>query len=686
MNPPIGVLDADTLTPVPGTLASRLADADEDRFVGRRSELAFFDRLLNGEEDVAVVLVHGRAGIGKSTLLREVARRALKRGWEPRIVEGRDLAPVPGELERALEGLQHAERPLLLIDTYERMSAAGGYLRQRFLPMLPEGAFVVVATRTATESAWFEGGWERLVRELPLAEMPAADARALVTEHGVADDERAAEIVAWADGSPLALALAADAARAEPRWEPNRSPDPPEIVRALIRRITAAELDAAHRGAIAVGAPARVVTVDLLDDVLPGADAVEAYEWLASRTFSEPLGDGLTLHDLVRRALRAELRRSDSERERELRRRIADHLYFAATSGRPRLTIDLADLVENPTIRALYSWDGTARYRIDGVRPGDAGVVATLIEGRKLPHWWEATRPFFEQAPQCVAIARDADDQLVGYLIAVTPRNAPDFADRDPLLGPWLDHARATVPDGNVILWRDAVDFTAGADDPARSEVQAMVNMAGVLRSGLANPRFAYLPVDPAYDQANEFTTLLGAEHLADLDLSGEHAVQCHRVDYGPGGLLGLQRIVIYGEIGLAPPAPVAGVNGAGAFAPAAPFDADAVREALRSLARPPARARGQPAGRGRDARGARSVGARPPGGGGRARLRRLGRRAAAARGLAARLPQTGGQPRAGRRRALPIPRHLLPAPAHRRLAPGGLPGRQPVGQGGQVF
>jgi len=591
MNPPIGVLTADTLTPVPGTLASRLADADEERFVGRRQELHFFDRLFDGDLDDAVVLVHGRAGIGKSTLLREVARRGARRGYTPRIVEGRDLAPVPGELERALEGLQHEERPLLLIDTYERMSAAGGYLRQRFLPMLREGALVVIASRTGPESAWFEGGWERLVHELPLAEMPAEDAVALVTEHGVADQRRADAIVAWADGSPLALALAADAATAEPRWEPNRSPDPPEIVRALIRRITAAELDAAHRGAIAVGALARVVTVDLLRDVLPGVDAVEAYEWLASRTFSEPLGDGLTLHDLVRRALRAELRRSDPERERELRRRVADHLYTQAMSGQPRLTIDLADLVENPTIRALYSWDGAAQYRIDGVRPGDAGVVAALLEGRKLPGWWEATRPFFEHAPHTVAIARDADDQLVGYLIALRPDNAPDVADDDPLLGPWLQHARATIPDGNVILWRDAVDFTTGPSDPARSEVQAMVNMAGVLRSGLANPRYAYLPVDPAYDEAGEFTTLLGAEHLAALDLAGDHAVQCHRVDYGPGGLLGLQRIVIYGELGLTPPAAPPALDGAtkpaAVVSAPAPFDAEAVRDALRSLSRP---------------------------------------------------------------------------------------------------
>ena len=93
MNPPIGVLTGVTLTPVPGTLASRLADADEERFVGRRHELHFFDRLFDGELDVAVELVHGRAGIGKSTLLREVARRGARRGCTPRLVEGRDLAP-----------------------------------------------------------------------------------------------------------------------------------------------------------------------------------------------------------------------------------------------------------------------------------------------------------------------------------------------------------------------------------------------------------------------------------------------------------------------------------------------------------------------------------------------------------------------------------------------------------------
>jgi len=83
---------------MPATLAERLAWRDEQHFVGREPELEFFDSLMVEEPSHQVVLVHGPGGIGKSTLLREVARRAEKRGYRPTLVEGRELAPVPGEI------------------------------------------------------------------------------------------------------------------------------------------------------------------------------------------------------------------------------------------------------------------------------------------------------------------------------------------------------------------------------------------------------------------------------------------------------------------------------------------------------------------------------------------------------------------------------------------------------------
>jgi hypothetical protein len=95
-----------------------------------------------------------------------------------------------------------------------------------------------------------------------------------------------------------------------------------------------------------------------------------------------------------------------------------------------------------------------------------------------------------------------------------------------------------------------------------------------VLRSGVANPRFAYMPINPTNQDALAFARTLGAEHLGELDLEiGRRRIECHRIDYGPGGLLAAQRAVVYSELGLA--APTVGEQS---------YDFEAVRDALRNF------------------------------------------------------------------------------------------------------
>ncbi len=95
------------------------------------------------------------------------------------------------------------------------------------------------------------------------------------------------------------------------------------------------------------------------------------------------------------------------------------------------------------------------------------------------------------------------------------------------------------------------MDFTGDS----ASGIQGMLNMVWVLRSGLDNPRYAYLPIDPDHPSAGTFAAALGAAHIPELDFDeGPHRVQCHVLDYGPSGLLGMQRAVVYMELGLAPP------------------------------------------------------------------------------------------------------------------------------------
>ncbi|HWM86298.1 MAG TPA: hypothetical protein VNO33_10685, partial [Kofleriaceae bacterium] len=519
-----------------------------------------------------VVLVHGPGGIGKSTLLRRVAERGQEAGWTPLLVEGRDLPPVADALDDALARAHSFERPLIVLDTYERMEALGGHLRRSVLPDLPDASIVVIAGRGTPDPGWREGGWENLTVELELGPLSQGDSRSLLASQGVTDERRSAELAEWARGSPLALTLAASAARNDPDWSPAREGEPPEMVRALITQLAGGEVDAVHRDAIGGASIARVVTADMLREVLPDIDPVEALEWLRRRTFSEPLGGGLTLHELVRRAVRADLHRRDPERERELRRRIADHLYVRAAAGNTLLTVDLAELVDSDAIRAFYGWEGATRNRIDQVRDSDREQLERLLGSVGRSEWWESTRRMIDEAPERVVCARDPSDNLCGYSTAVTPATAPAVAHDDILLGPWLAHAAEHVPDGNVILWRDSFDFTG---DPT-SGIQGMLNMVWVLRSGLANPRRAYLPIDPGHPGAPVFSQALGGRHIEELDVHvGDGEFQCHVIDYGEGGLLGLQRSFVYMELGL--PAP----------APRPPVDPVAVRDALRSLAAP---------------------------------------------------------------------------------------------------
>jgi AAA ATPase domain len=552
-------------------MGARMADRDRDRFVGRSAEVEFLERCLEPEPPASVVLVHGPGGIGKSTLLREIARRAEARGHDTYFVEGRELPPMPDALEAVLSGARRSDRPLVLIDTYERMTALDGYLRRGLLPSLPDRTLVVIAGRAPPDPAWFTGGWEGVATDLELGALDAGEALSLLAAHGLSDD-RVPAVVDWADGSPLALALAADTAEADCEWTPAPGAERPQIVRSLIRQLAETELGSVRLSALGVAAIARVTTVELLRAVLPDSDPDWAYDRLRSLTFTEPLGDGLTLHELVRKALHADLRRRDQERERELRRRIVDHLYDLARHGNPLISIEMAHLIENAAIKWGFGWEGSVDYRIDDVRSGDAERIADLLSQREFPEWWRLSRRFFDESPERVAIARDAQDRLCGYMVCMTMATAPEFAHDDPLVGPWLVHARSDARLGEAVLWHDSVDFTR----ERRGRVQAMLGMAGVLRSGASNPRFAYMPINPANPDALTFAHALGAEHLTELDLEmGRRRIECHRIDYGPGGLVAAQRALVYSELGLAPPTPDYGEAG---------VELEFVREALRNF------------------------------------------------------------------------------------------------------
>ncbi|HEY6763064.1 MAG TPA: hypothetical protein VI318_26415 [Baekduia sp.] len=571
-----------------GTLADRLRARDVERFVGRTTELAIFAGLFVDDPPTSVVHVHGPGGIGKSALLRQVERLGTLAGWAPWRIDGRELPPAPGALEAILAAAQAEERPLLLFDTYERISALDGALRERLLPALPARAIIVLAGRARPAPEWFQDGWEHVTRAVALTPFTTEESQAFVAARGVADAPTASALVRWSGGSPLALGLASAIARREGRWRDDHLAYDPELVEELVSRLVLTQPDGGadrHEDVTAVAAIARVTTASLLADVLPGVPPNEAQAWLRAQAIAEPVGDGIAMHELVRKALRAQLRAQRPERERELRRRVADHLHHHAVRDDPRLVIDLAELIEDPALRWGFGADAARMVRPDGLRPGELDDLPAHVRARASAAWWETTRTLAAAAPEHFVVGRDQHDVLCGVAIAGTPAGASAALRADPYVGRWIAHAAEHVPKGNALVWRDAMDLTADEQGDLASRVLAVINTGTILRSGLPNPRCFYIPISPVNTASVAFMEQAGGRRIDGLSVQvGEHTHECYVIDHGPGGVLGGLRATIYAELGL--PRPDDRPNHVVSLAAPEVTEAD-VRQALRDLDRP---------------------------------------------------------------------------------------------------
>ena len=193
------------------------ADRDRSRFTGR-GELAFLERCLDDADPPAsVVLITGPGGIGKSTLLREAAR-----GRRPRHQRRRHRRPGawPGPRDagsRAARRRAARPAPLVLLDSYERMTALSGYLRRGCCPACPTRPWSSSPAGPPRIRPGSRAAGSGRARRAGPGRAGRGRARRWAA-YGI-DDDAVQRTSCWAAGSPLALSLAADAAAGRRRLE-----------------------------------------------------------------------------------------------------------------------------------------------------------------------------------------------------------------------------------------------------------------------------------------------------------------------------------------------------------------------------------------------------------------------------------------------------------------------------------
>lgn len=541
-------------------------------FVGRNSELDALRGVLaiTGPQ---VVHVYGIAGIGKTALLERLATEARDVGASVIRLDCRHIEPTEPGFLHALEGTIGGSgsgmdalverlgwlgpKVLIALDTYEVFRLLDTWLRQIFVPLLPDNVRILFFSRQRPLDNWFSAPrWGRLVQCVPVLPLSQSEAKALLSMHGI-KEEGAVSLARATHGHPLALTLAATASR-----ENHARPWPQETVLQhavdeLSRMFLADVEDPVSRHVLQGAVVLRRVTVTLLQALFPEYAPQDAYERLRRLPFVDGVHDGLIIHEAVRDPLARTLHASDPSRYLDYRRsawrQLVSEAQSAASDDLWRYTADMLYLIENPVVREAFFPTGTALYTVEVAHPQDTELLTSIVrthDGRQaselLLQWWR-------RLPQAFSIVRGQTGQVEGlYCKLRSDQIEPTWLFNDPVIAQWCSHIEQNpMRSGEVALFcRRWLSLNDG-DSPSEIQAAVWLDLKRSYMELRPDLRRVYLTATDlgAYSQVAQrlgFEVLTGRE--VELDgISYPSAV----LDFGPASVDGWLTELAAAELGI---------------------------------------------------------------------------------------------------------------------------------------
>ncbi|HUE21820.1 MAG TPA: winged helix-turn-helix domain-containing protein [Bryobacteraceae bacterium] len=535
-------------------------------FVGRTEELNLLHDIL-ADAGPVVVHLHGIAGIGKSRLLGAFIQVARAEGAIVLRLDCRAIEPTEAgllsELATASGGVagppeeiaarlgRVGAKIVVALDTYEVFRLMDTWLRQAFLPMLPDNVRFILCGREAPVTAWLsDPGWHGLFRSIRLESLERRDSAELLFRAGVAKED-AKSLAGICHGHPLALTLAA-AVRHTERIALTAGMAQ-RVVEEFSRLFLTDVTDPQTRRALEAASVVRRVTLPILSAMLPDASPQDAQERIRALPFVQPGRDGLHIHDAVREAIAATLR-ADNPQQYHAYRRSSYRYFMTELPGAPasdlwRYTADLLYLLENPVVREAFFPSSTQEYSVEPARIHDAQAILDIIDRHEdsvaacyMRRWWT-------EAPETFAVARARNGSVAGFYCVFDPGSVPGrLCGEDPVTRAWLNHLdKQPLPRQQRALFLRR--WFSAEDGEAPSPVQAAC-WVDVKRKYLElrpNLRRVYLTVRDLKPYAAA-AAKLGFRVLAEAGGDGCHSAM---LDFGPSSVDGWLGRLVAAELGV---------------------------------------------------------------------------------------------------------------------------------------
>ncbi|WP_372883133.1 winged helix-turn-helix domain-containing protein [Psychromonas sp.] len=420
----------------------------------RKSELEYLETVFK-QDGPDIIAVHGIAGIGKSTLLREFVKN---RSAKLILFNCQLIEPTPTAFTKAfIEMLGRENQPLqiiadkieqqtvIILDQFESFRLLETWFRREFMIIMQGKIRLIFASRVPPDYQWIINPPVNCrYSSLKLSSFSFKDSVDFLQRAGHSK-VTAMGINQFANGHPLALRLASAAILEQPgRQLSDISLD--NVIQALVHYFLEDIQDVQTRAAVEATATVRRVSESVLAAMLDLEDKSTIYNKLSQVDFIEHRSDGLSLHDLLKHAIAAALKAKSPQKLSEYRNRasriLQQEMKTSDSSNLWRYTADIIYLVDNNVIRdAFFPQSDHREYSVEPAVESDLETIMLIVEKHEpeetlviYQHWWLHAQETFH----CI---KDSENQVVGFYCLINPALISDnVISKDPITAAWWKH------------------------------------------------------------------------------------------------------------------------------------------------------------------------------------------------------------------------------------------------------